>query len=67
VRRTLTSTGTAPLSRRPRREPLTRDWFDQHYINNPASIRQIAAIAGHVACHRDGTGALPRPSVVSRY
>jgi hypothetical protein len=47
VRSGLATSRTPMASHRPRRAPLTREWFEEHYTNNPGSIRQIAVDAGH--------------------
>jgi hypothetical protein len=47
VRDTLTAAGITPLSRRPRRLHLTREWFQDNYLHTDDSLTQVAARTGH--------------------
>jgi TniQ len=46
VRQTLTTTGTQLEANRPYRVLITREWFEQHYLNTNKSVRQAAREAG---------------------
>jgi hypothetical protein len=46
VRRVLSESGTHLPASRPRRKPVTGEWFQQHYLGTGKTLRQAAAEAG---------------------
>jgi hypothetical protein len=46
IRRALTDGGTHLPPSRPRRALITREWFEQHYLNTGKTVRQAAREAG---------------------
>jgi hypothetical protein len=45
VRGALTAAGTTPDSNRARTKPISREWFEQHYLNSGKPLRQAATDA----------------------
>ena len=46
IRRILSASGTHLPAHRPRRKPVTGEWFHQHYLSTGKTLRQAAAEAG---------------------